>query len=403
MRTCSYSGAVFAAGVLFLGLGSLRAAPPDSAADAAWARVQEPLAFRQEKADGSAAYVLRREESRLRYRVTGLEFFDAFPDDPRRWEWFLFTQGYAPRYWRPTPEGADLVAKGHMKHAEVDAEAKAKWDAVFAERLVPAFLASPQPTAQQRRGFHGHQLNEIYDRRSAVRPGGQSITAVDVHAYVEQLALFAANTKADDWISIEGYCGKLKRLIILAGLDDAAQAAIFARLGQSPHAALRGYAEGLLRMAELRRVPMELSLVTMEGKPLEVSSLRGKVVLVDLWSTSCTSCIEAMPGLKRIHDRLRPAGFEVVSVCMDFPKNREKVGAIVARIGASWPTAFVDLAPKYEETPLIRRFAITSVPVYFLLDQTGRLIGTDYIGTEGEKRLEQDVEKLLANPGMAAR
>jgi len=57
---------------------------------------------------------------------------------------------------------------------------------------------------------------------------------------------------------------------------------------------------------------------TLEGKPIALDSLRGKVVLVNFWATSCPGCIKEMPGMVETYQQYKNKGFEIVAVAMSY-------------------------------------------------------------------------------------
>jgi thiol-disulfide isomerase/thioredoxin len=57
-----------------------------------------------------------------------------------------------------------------------------------------------------------------------------------------------------------------------------------------------------------------LELRDLDGRPTSLAALRGKVVLVNFWATWCEPCVEEMPSLQRLRDRLGTARFEVLAV-----------------------------------------------------------------------------------------
>ncbi|MBU0593287.1 MAG: TlpA disulfide reductase family protein [Pseudomonadota bacterium] len=62
----------------------------------------------------------------------------------------------------------------------------------------------------------------------------------------------------------------------------------------------------------------QISLSTLEGKQISLESLRGKVVLVNFWATSCPGCIKEMPHLAETWRKYHDRGLEVVAVAMSY-------------------------------------------------------------------------------------
>ena len=61
-----------------------------------------------------------------------------------------------------------------------------------------------------------------------------------------------------------------------------------------------------------------VTFTTLEGKPIALESLRGKVVLVNFWATSCPGCIKEMPGMIDTYQQYKNKGFEIVAVAMSY-------------------------------------------------------------------------------------
>jgi peroxiredoxin len=60
------------------------------------------------------------------------------------------------------------------------------------------------------------------------------------------------------------------------------------------------------------------TFTTLEGKPIALDTLRGKVVLVNFWSTTCPGCVREMPGMVETYKRYKDRGFEIVAVAMSY-------------------------------------------------------------------------------------
>lgn len=60
------------------------------------------------------------------------------------------------------------------------------------------------------------------------------------------------------------------------------------------------------------------TFTTLEGRPIVLGELRGKVVLVNFWATSCPGCIKEMPGMVETYIQYKDRGFEIVAVAMRY-------------------------------------------------------------------------------------
>lgn len=155
---------------------------------------------------------------------------------------------------------------------------------------------------------------------------------------------------------------------------------------------LRNIAEGWFRQESLRANPVVFSANTLSGDTFSTDKLRGKIVLMDFWSTSCSSCIAAMPLIHEIYTEYRDRGFEVVSVNFDADQNRRRVERIGRELSLTWTT--LNAESQWEEANA--RFGWGNMlPVYMLLDRDGKLIaGTEEI--DHGRNLRALLDEMLA-------
>jgi peroxiredoxin len=60
------------------------------------------------------------------------------------------------------------------------------------------------------------------------------------------------------------------------------------------------------------------TFTTLEGKSIVLAELRGKVVLVNFWATSCPGCVKEMPDMVETYKQYKDRGFEIVAVAMSY-------------------------------------------------------------------------------------
>ncbi|MGE5320612.1 MAG: peroxiredoxin family protein [Hyphomicrobiaceae bacterium] len=60
------------------------------------------------------------------------------------------------------------------------------------------------------------------------------------------------------------------------------------------------------------------TFTTLEGKTISLEELRGKIVLVNFWATSCPGCVKEMPDLIETYNQYKGRGFEIVAVAMSY-------------------------------------------------------------------------------------
>lgn len=128
----------------------------------------------------------------------------------------------------------------------------------------------------------------------------------------------------------------------------------------------------------------ELILPMPNDKELALSSLRGKVVLIDFWASWCGPCRKEMPNVKRCYEKYKNKGFEILGVSLDEDKDRWLEA--IQKEGMTWPQVS-DLKHWKSEAVLI--YGIQSIPFTVLVDKEGKILATDLRGLELDQKLKE--------------
>ncbi|HLX60724.1 MAG TPA: TlpA disulfide reductase family protein [Planctomycetota bacterium] len=127
---------------------------------------------------------------------------------------------------------------------------------------------------------------------------------------------------------------------------------------------------------------MVLKGTTVEGKPFDISSLKGKVVLVDFWATWCHWCVKEIPNVKKNYLGYHNKGFEVVAVSAD--QDRAALDEFLGKSKIPW----INLHDKDGENAALEYYGITGFPTTFLIGKDGKVVSLKARGPELDKQLK---------------
>lgn len=151
---------------------------------------------------------------------------------------------------------------------------------------------------------------------------------------------------------------------------------------------LAAAAAGLYLSTQRRDPAPAAELTLLDGSRVALSSLRGKVVLVNFWATSCTTCVKEMPDLVATHRRFAPRGYETVAVAMSYDPP-----AYVANFVQTRQLPFKVALDHSGE--VARQFGdIKLTPTTFLIDKDGEIVKR-YVGEPDFEALNRLVDRLL--------
>jgi peroxiredoxin len=133
----------------------------------------------------------------------------------------------------------------------------------------------------------------------------------------------------------------------------------------------------------------EVAYTLLDGQQKALSQQRGKVMLVNFWATSCTTCVHEMPQIVATHQQFAGKGFDTLAVAMSYD-----------------PPAYVQTFAQSRQLPfgvaidntgeIAKRFGdIRLTPTSFLLDKRGGIV-KKYVGEPDFAALHQLIGELIA-------
>lgn len=132
-------------------------------------------------------------------------------------------------------------------------------------------------------------------------------------------------------------------------------------------------------------VAPEIALKNPEGKVIKLSSLRGKIVLIDFWASWCGPCRKENPNVVRLYNQYKNKGFTIYSVSLD--KDAEAWKRAIASDNLSWPNHVSDLL--HWDSPMPQLYGFNGIPYTVLIDKQGKIIGTNLRGAALEQKLKE--------------
>lgn len=163
---------------------------------------------------------------------------------------------------------------------------------------------------------------------------------------------------------------------------------------------------------ELIKVGMDapdIKLPSPDGKEYSLSSLKGKVVLLDFWASWCGPCRRENPNVVQVYNKYKDKGFTVYSVSLDgldsrsrsrltsqqqiddqLKQSKQRWIEAIAKDGLPWEYHVSDLK-KWECAPA-QLYGVNSIPRTFLIDRDGKIAA---VNLRGAANIEAELQKLL--------
>ena len=138
-------------------------------------------------------------------------------------------------------------------------------------------------------------------------------------------------------------------------------------------------AKALENMGIGKYVP-DFTIQLLDGDELTLSSLKGKVILLDFWASWCVPCRKEMPNLKSIYKKYHSQGFEIIGISLD--QDKDKALSYVEKNDLRWPVSWLERG--YLGEPA-KQYMVNSLPSMWLIDRSGVLRQFNLKGVELRK------------------
>ncbi|PRZ39081.1 peroxiredoxin [Antricoccus suffuscus] len=139
-----------------------------------------------------------------------------------------------------------------------------------------------------------------------------------------------------------------------------------------------------------RKPAPDLKGELLNGDAFALSSLKGKVVVLNFWATWCAPCRVEAPELQKIYAKYKPDGVALVGVLVRDSKDQGEIYA--KQEGLTYPSLY---DPKTQVALQFRNYPIVAIPSTIVFDKKGE-VAAAYVSTVDAKSLTKTLDQLLA-------
>lgn len=345
------------------------------------------------------------------YRKLGIALWKKYPQDVRRYEWFYNAANNGSRsnnYWRSMEDGLNAYLSKDAFIAEysspIDWRELQEWTSLY-PKMKKEYFEFLSQSKEKPSSIRNHKIflltKELSDfLRMSLNKEFRVKGKFDLEKFKEML--FACSELInrpieygkqqytdDESATLTGrkiFFGIVNDEFFSYypqyGITEKDMNGLFQTLATNNNQLIQDWAIQKKSLLSLSKSPFDLKAESIDGRQIDFQSMKGKVILVDFWATTCTSCVARMPYLKKMYDKYKEAGFEVISACFNYGNELKDIEKIEQKIGADWPIIMIgDKESKSSNAmeasvggKIWKKYGFNSVPQILLFDKQGKLV-----------------------------
>ena len=133
----------------------------------------------------------------------------------------------------------------------------------------------------------------------------------------------------------------------------------------------------------------DFTLSLLDGGDISLSELRGKVVLVNFWTSWCPPCRKEMPAIESVYRSYKDIGLVVIGLNLTAQDSRQDAASFAQEVGVTFPIA-LDV-----NNAVGNLYRVTALPTSFFIDRNGVIRSVIVGGPMSEAVIQSKVEELL--------